>query len=270
MPLFPDFDTTLQLLRGLRRIKLAGMQLDKPPSETELDELDRFLESAATPARCMGLSMLEGFLTALAIGPTLVLASEWVPEVWGEQGDDLLVFESEKEATRIVGLLMRFFNGIVATFREAPEKFTPLLNEWEKDGKPCLSGQEWCTGFMRGVALRSKDWEPLFKDDKHSHLLAPILWFSSGKDRQETQGQRDAKNARESLLSMLGFIAQKINAFWRPFREKRPPGMPGIITENLRLAGRPIPAHKPKVGRNDPCPCGSGKKFKKCCGATRN
>nr|WP_233217455.1 SEC-C metal-binding domain-containing protein [Trinickia dabaoshanensis] len=23
----------------------------------------------------------------------------------------------------------------------------------------------------------------------------------------------------------------------------------------------------PKIGRNDPCPCGSGKKFKKCCGA---
>jgi SEC-C motif-containing protein len=24
---------------------------------------------------------------------------------------------------------------------------------------------------------------------------------------------------------------------------------------------------QPKVGRNDPCPCGSGKKYKKCCGA---
>ena len=24
----------------------------------------------------------------------------------------------------------------------------------------------------------------------------------------------------------------------------------------------------PKVGRNEPCPCGSGKKFKKCCGAS--
>jgi uncharacterized protein len=23
----------------------------------------------------------------------------------------------------------------------------------------------------------------------------------------------------------------------------------------------------PKPGRNDPCPCGSGKKYKKCCGA---
>ncbi|MBQ2707482.1 MAG: SEC-C domain-containing protein [Clostridia bacterium] len=26
------------------------------------------------------------------------------------------------------------------------------------------------------------------------------------------------------------------------------------------------PARTPKVGRNDPCPCGSGKKYKKCCG----
>lgn len=29
---------------------------------------------------------------------------------------------------------------------------------------------------------------------------------------------------------------------------------------------RPIVREEPKVGRNDPCPCGSGKKFKKCCG----
>jgi len=28
----------------------------------------------------------------------------------------------------------------------------------------------------------------------------------------------------------------------------------------------PIPAKSLKVGRNQPCPCGSGKKYKKCCG----
>jgi uncharacterized protein YecA (UPF0149 family) len=27
-----------------------------------------------------------------------------------------------------------------------------------------------------------------------------------------------------------------------------------------------IKLEAPKVGRNDPCPCGSGKKYKKCCG----
>jgi uncharacterized protein YecA (UPF0149 family) len=29
----------------------------------------------------------------------------------------------------------------------------------------------------------------------------------------------------------------------------------------------PVQRNLPKVGRNDPCPCGSGKKYKKCCGA---
>ncbi len=29
----------------------------------------------------------------------------------------------------------------------------------------------------------------------------------------------------------------------------------------------PIRREEPKIGRNDPCPCGSGKKYKKCCGA---
>jgi preprotein translocase subunit SecA len=34
-------------------------------------------------------------------------------------------------------------------------------------------------------------------------------------------------------------------------------------------AGTPAPVVRaePKLGRNDPCPCGSGKKYKKCCGA---
>ncbi len=31
---------------------------------------------------------------------------------------------------------------------------------------------------------------------------------------------------------------------------------------------RPFVREEPKVGRNDPCPCGSGKKYKKCCGTT--
>ena len=44
------------------------------------------------------------------------------------------------------------------------------------------------------------------------------------------------------------------------------PGQPEDISEiELALTARqPTPA-SPKVGRNDPCPCGSGKKFKKCC-----
>lgn len=34
-----------------------------------------------------------------------------------------------------------------------------------------------------------------------------------------------------------------------------------------RTNGKSVRKDKHKVGRNDPCPCGSGKKYKKCCGA---
>ena len=38
------------------------------------------------------------------------------------------------------------------------------------------------------------------------------------------------------------------------------------ISDVERILAPPTPALAgPKVGRNDPCPCGSGKKFKKCC-----
>jgi SWIM/SEC-C metal-binding protein len=39
------------------------------------------------------------------------------------------------------------------------------------------------------------------------------------------------------------------------------------IADLEKLLNPPTPLRKPvKVGRNDPCPCGSGRKYKKCCG----
>ena len=45
----------------------------------------------------------------------------------------------------------------------------------------------------------------------------------------------------------------KVDGKWY-FKE----GKPGVR--------KPVKRNEPKVGRNDPCPCGSGKKYKKCCG----
>jgi len=43
-----------------------------------------------------------------------------------------------------------------------------------------------------------------------------------------------------------------------------PRPMSAANTPDVKQA--PIHREAPKVGRNDPCPCGSGKKYKKCCG----
>ncbi len=43
---------------------------------------------------------------------------------------------------------------------------------------------------------------------------------------------------------------------------------PEDISDLERFLNPPkVERRQPKVGRNDPCPCGSGKKFKKCCGS---
>jgi uncharacterized protein len=48
-----------------------------------------------------------------------------------------------------------------------------------------------------------------------------------------------------------------IYRYWLPYRQ----------AVHERLLAATMRRSAPKVGRNDPCPCGSGKKFKKCCGA---
>ncbi len=44
------------------------------------------------------------------------------------------------------------------------------------------------------------------------------------------------------------------------------PDKPEDISDLEKLLNPPRPIRSEKVGRNDPCPCGSGKKYKKCCG----
>ncbi len=63
--------------------------------EVDLDALDLFLASDASPEHCMQLSDLDGFLAGVAIGPELIVPSEWLPEVWGG-GEP--VFEDEEQA----------------------------------------------------------------------------------------------------------------------------------------------------------------------------
>jgi uncharacterized protein len=77
-----------------------------------------------------------------------------------------------------------------------------------------------------------------------------------------------------------GFVAgiQLDEAAWAPLRAQQPalllPFQPPLNAARVAPAVIQIHAffHAPrpkaaKVGRNDPCPCGSGQKFKKCCGA---
>jgi preprotein translocase subunit SecA len=52
-----------------------------------------------------------------------------------------------------------------------------------------------------------------------------------------------------------------------PSAQTGPPGQSkDVVSEAIDDATKPIKRDVPKVKRNEPCPCGSGKKYKNCCG----
>ncbi len=71
-----------------------------PAGEVDLNALDLFLASDASPEHCMQVSDLDGFLTGVAIGPELIVPSEWLPEVWGG-GEP--VFEDADQTRSVIG-----------------------------------------------------------------------------------------------------------------------------------------------------------------------
>ena len=116
----------------------------------------------------MDIVTLDGFLTALAIGPELVPPSVWLPLVWGHEKEP--DFASAVEAEYMVGLLMRRYNDIVRMFGEKSTGFEPLLYTQEVDGEMERIGEaDWCAGFMEAVDFSFDDWQPLFDDKPAAH-----------------------------------------------------------------------------------------------------
>ena len=76
------------------------------------------------------------------------------------------------------------------------------------------------------------------------------------------------KNLRRRRYRMIDDVEKEMS--WMSGFQAAVRG-PGAIPVPEHDSGRlgvvePYQRSGPKVGRNDPCPCGSGKKFKKCCG----
>jgi preprotein translocase subunit SecA len=70
------------------------------------------------------------------------------------------------------------------------------------------------------------------------------------------------KNIKEDTVKFI----YNINIANLPKREKV---AEPVVTNHEEGVKKPV-VREDKIGRNDPCPCGSGKKYKKCCGADKN
>jgi uncharacterized protein len=119
---------------------------------------------------------------------------------------------------------------------------------------------DWATGFMRGMRMRRDSWSALLEDEEHGGALVPILALAHENDPDPKMRPYKEPLSAELRDKLIAGVIVGVPAIYRYFAEDRKP-------EARRFASaRTFRRDAPKVGRNDPCPCGSGKKFKHCCG----
>ena len=201
----------------------------------------------------MLLEELDGFIAGLLACPELIMPSDWLPVVWHEDtGDQQPVFANLDHANRVLGLVMEHYNDVARTLMERPGRYSPLFAIDKRNDD--ILWELWIEGFEKAIALRPASWKTLRDADVDTAAAMSGMLMLADIAR----GDKQVKDS-----DILSTAAPDKIADW-------------VVTLNeWRLANcQPIPGVHPKgaaaptkkVGRNDPCPCGSGKKYKKCCG----
>ncbi|MBF0307762.1 MAG: UPF0149 family protein [Alphaproteobacteria bacterium] len=206
----------------------------------KLDLLEDFLTSERAPDNAMRVSELDGLLTGLTVGPERVPPAEWLPVAWGGGQP---AFADEDEARAVIGTMLRRQDAIALAMRtESPDTLLPVFWEGE-DGRPFAA--HWAQGFAEAIRLRAQAWERLVGDAEANVLLTPILALCPDSPlAKDDPAEMAALEA--AAPAMIPHCVLGIHHFWQaPLTAPNPLG---------------------KAGRNDPCPCGSGRKVKHCCG----
>lgn len=227
----------------------------EPLTDPELDRLGEFLH-ACKGGRAMNIEELDGFFAALIAGPETVMPSEYYPHIFGGSIEETCEFENLDEANAILSLMMRHWNTIAGTLY-ADEPYLPVLLE---DGKGVAHANDWARGFMRGVELRREHWADLINDEEHGGSILPMMMLYHEHDPDpEMRPNPITPEQREDIIRHMAVGLVQIYRYYRGQRGVSPVG---------RSSSRPVRREAVKVGRNDPCPCGSGRKYKHCHGRT--
>jgi uncharacterized protein len=235
---------------------------DTPPailSDADVAELDRHLQALPDEHDALDVEMLDGFLAAILLEPQPVPPADWLPFVFDAQGRGDVMTREKAAVERALPLIMRRHNELAA-YLAAREPFEPIIFELERDDGQPLAGkaaiealEPWAGGFAYALAAFPSLREALAADETGSEALAGILQFLSDDDAAAY-----GEDARGELGPAPADLDEAIDVLVASV----------LDAADVTRPRRPIARETPKVGRNDPCPCGSGRKFKHCHGAS--
>jgi uncharacterized protein len=210
------------------------------------------LASPAAPKCAMSALELEGYLTGIIVAPGSIRPSLWMAGLWDDEPvlDDMTQLQSVFDA---VGLM---FNTLSTAIERSLRRLeTEHICDYRPgfqpaEGKPSHDTiRIWARGFWKTMSLAPAEWIALAGDERLTPVIMPLVGFIEIEDPEfepaediEERLDEAAANIPRAIL-LLRKIAQ-------------------LRASRTSAAGS---MRRTKIGRNDPCPCGSGKKFKRCC-----
>ena len=210
---------------------------------------------------------IEGFLFSVVAAPELVLPSEWLPQIFG---GELPVFATKREAERITRALMSLYNDIVEDVMRGNGRL-PKDIVFREDTIDNLDSDapvaQWSQGFAQGYYWLEEDWDE--HDDKLDGM-GLLLWVL---------GFFAAPGVAKKLSSEIGVSLEEGAADARKYFRRAAADYAALgleCREAARSSGEQAEARyrvevapivlRTRTARNKRCPCGSGRKYKKCCG----
>jgi len=221
----------------------------------------------------MSLHGVYGLFYGCVAAPVLVKPSQYMPHILDPENT---IYESMEQAESLMNTLMVLWNEISRSQMEDDDMIFPDREYPNNETGLFAMADDLASlvnGFMTGLTLGDAQ-EGDYTDDAMDALrsLAEILTFAEGwtetiREEHESLQSADIKEtlyflegAEEIVFDCINRIALGLaDARKRRFDEMR---------SFQRLCRNARQASSDKVPRNSPCPCGSGKKYKKCCGMT--
>jgi uncharacterized protein len=221
---------------------------------------------------------VDGFLAALAAGPRVPEIEHWLPLMCGDAFERAFADPvSAEEARRALLLRLKVLCEQLdpQALMDSPQqlRLDPLMSEWteadrqriaETESLPAdeleqlQTGAVWGEGFLDAMEVLPEIWvEPASEEDADMFgamldQVAALMMPPSHEAYAAHVAQYYPQGAptRDELVAEACWSVQDLRIYW--------------VDHAPKPATRRVEA---QPGRNDPCPCGSGKKFKKCHGA---
>ena len=262
----------------------------RPLSDPEIATLDTRL-GEIDPEHSMAVEEFDGFCAALACCPEPIAREEWLPLVLGESDRAVAALSGSGPDAAVLKLIDRHRESVVADLSSG-EGFAPVLSQ-DEAGRTWAHA--WAIGFARGMALRADAWDDLETDEEMADALDPLMRLVAEAQAQqqaqaEEQGQEQQAQERPrhqghspsdgSATDSSDEADFGLDEDWPPIAEDERPTVIHDMLDGVQdvfaffaparrkaLAPRPVRrVAAQQVGRNDPCPCGSGRKYKHCHG----